>query len=239
MLWRPAAAISSARLALSCPFTSLKSSAGGGSGYGGRARAAAILFLRSNVDKFCKRFRRIYGNSLGEERFARVPRRDEHCSHALAFGGENLREDALYVRNAVEREFSDEEHFFGERLEVAGGDEIGEREREIVVRALFLQIGGRERENDALILLFRRLVAGMSYRGRDTITRSSTALSASPTTEKLCNPRVRSASTTTISAPEPTGCAACVFAYPCLGSAAFAAVSLRQRGRRFYLWRIY
>ena len=39
------------------------------------------------------------------------------------------------------------------------------------MRTFFFQIRGRERKNDSFILLFRRLIAGMTYCGADTIAR--------------------------------------------------------------------
>ncbi len=39
------------------------------------------------------------------------------------------------------------------------------------MRALLLQVRGREREDDALVLLLRRLIAGVAYRGREPVAR--------------------------------------------------------------------
>ena len=123
-------------------------------------------------EEFGERSGRVDRDAFGEERLAGVPGRDEYRLYASALGCECLWQDAAYApERPVEREFSYKKRIFFERFEVARRDEIGDGEREVVVRTFFLQVGWREREDDPLVLLLGRLVAAVAYRGRDAVAR--------------------------------------------------------------------
>ena len=83
-----------------------------------------------------------------------------------------MRKNSLHrTKRTVERKFADEQHFFGKRRDITGGNKIRERKRKVVVRTFFLQVSRRERKDDALVLLFRRLIAGVAYCGGHAVAR--------------------------------------------------------------------
>ena len=150
-LWPPAAATSSARLALSWPLMSARSSAGPFEFEDFRLRPRQHLGALEMIGELNERGRRDdldFGARPGRFRPAR---RRAHQTLAARIGADRGRQHAGHRRNrSVEAELAQN----GESRQriVRDGADRGhqpERDRQIVVAALLGQIGGREIDGDA------------------------------------------------------------------------------------------